>query len=80
MNYLSKRNGSINWYYRESYPPDIRELLARINGRAPKGDKWITLETPDRRAAKAELPHIRAEQHRKWEEMRKAAAPSGKVP
>ncbi len=80
MNYLSKRNGSINWYYRESYPSDIRELLARINGRAPKGDKWITLGTPDRRAAKAKLSLVRAEQHREWEEMRQAAAPAGTVP
>lgn len=80
MNYLSKRNGSINWYYREGYPPDIRKLLARINGPAPKGDKWITLDTPDRHTAKAKLPLVRAEQHRKWEEMRKAAAPAGTVP
>lgn len=79
MNYLARRKGSVNWYYRESTPADIRELLARRNGRAPS-EVWITLGTPDLRLAKAKLPQVRAEKHREWDEIRKTAWPTAPMP
>jgi integrase len=79
LSYLSRRNGSANWYYRESVPHDIRELLVRRDGSTPK-EVWVSLGTPDLRIAKTKLPFVMAEQHRKWAELRKVAAPAGTIP
>ena len=78
VNYLARRSGSVNWYYRESIPADIRELVARATGRRPK-EVWVSLGVPDLRRAKELLPNVRAEQHRKWADLRKSALP-GVVP
>jgi integrase len=78
VNYLARRNGSVNWYYRESIPADIRDLVARATGRRPK-EVWISLGVPDQRRAKDLLAGVRADQHRKWADLRKSALP-GMVP
>lgn len=79
MSYLSRRSGSSNWYYRESVPSDIREILVRRDGSSPK-EVWVSLGTPDLRIAKTKLPFVRADQHRRWAELRKVATPVGTVP
>jgi integrase len=79
VNYLARRNGSVNWYYRESIPNDIRELVARATGRRPT-EVWKTLGTSDTRAARAKVALVRADQHREWDDLRKTAAPHRTVP
>ena len=79
MNYLARRSGSVNWYYRESLPQDIRELIVRDKGSAPR-EKWISLGSAGLRAAKAKLPQVRGAQHREWDELRKAHDPISEIP
>jgi integrase len=74
-----KRSGSANWYYRESIPTDIRDLLIRRGERAPK-EVWATLGTPDIRLAKAKIVQVQADQHREWNALREAAKPVGRIP
>jgi integrase len=75
----ARRPGSINLYYRESIPADIRKLLIQRGEHAPD-EVWVTLGTPDFRLAKAKLVQVQADQHRKWDAMREAAKPIGVVP
>ena len=79
MSNLVKRLGSINWYYREATPADIRKLPIELGERAPK-DVWESLGTPDLRLARATLVQVQAAQHRKWDALRQAAVLVGCVP
>ncbi|HVL79751.1 MAG TPA: site-specific integrase [Sphingomicrobium sp.] len=79
MSKPARRGGSINWYYRESTPADIRDLLTQRGERAPK-EVWVTLDTADIRLAKVKLVQVQADQHLKWDAMRQAAKPIGGMP
>jgi integrase len=79
VNFITRRTGSINYYYRESTPADVRAHLQRLGERAP-AEVWVSLRTPDRREAIALLASVRAEQHRKWDEVRALRKASGGLP
>ena len=79
MNFITRRSGSINYYYRESTPADVKALLGRQNQRAP-AEVWVSLGTPDRREALALVARVRAEQHCKWDEVRASRKDDGWLP
>lgn len=79
VNYLVKRKDSINWYYREGPPPDVRDLLTIRNGKPPS-DVWKSLGTPDLQVAKTNVAQVRANQHRAWDALLQAAKPVGHMP
>ena len=66
---LAKRSGSNNYYYRESVPLDVRSILAR-NGLPCKNEIWKSLRTPSVQDAKMALVSARAEQHKRWADIR----------
>ncbi|HYD14142.1 MAG TPA: site-specific integrase [Allosphingosinicella sp.] len=79
LQYLAQRRGSVNWYYRESTPGDVRSILVGRAGHAPR-EVWLSLGTPDRRVAAARLVSARAEQHREWDSIRSSVTPVAALP
>ena len=80
MENLVRRKDSPNWYYREDYPDEVRAILVARDGKAPKGEKWISLETADRKEAKRKLVKVQAEQHAEWDALCADAAASSDLP
>lgn len=79
VSFIARRQGSVNYYYRETTPADVKQLLIRLHGSAPS-EVWVSLRTPDRREANARLARVRGEQHRKWDEVRSSAQVALRIP
>lgn len=79
MDHLARRKNSANFYYRESYPEDVRSILIARDGSAP-AEKWTSLRTPDLKEAKRRLVKVQAEQHAEWDVLRNAAGAPTKTP
>lgn len=79
MAHPTPRKGSVNLYYRENYPEDVRAILMARDGRAPT-EKWTTLGTPDLKEAKRAIVKVQAEQHARWDALRGAACSSSDPP
>jgi integrase len=77
--YLARRATSRNFYYRETVPRDVRDILVRRDGKAPP-DVWRSLGTSDPRLAKSRLVGERAAQHKIWDDLRASVAPGGEIP
>lgn len=79
MDHLARRNGSINWYYREAVPADVRAIIFQRTG-ITKREVWKTLSTADIRVAKARVAEVRATQHQEWQTIRDSVVPASALP
>jgi integrase len=76
---LARRKGSVNWYYREAVPADVREIVFCRTG-LTKHEVWKSLGTADIRAANTTVAGVRAAQHKEWEAIRDSVVTASAMP